>query len=518
MTRMSLGRNALITFFVGMLGAGCGSSDSDFASAPSFNGDNSESPAAPGADTPPGEEQEIESFYEAPVATSRFVWIANPTSGRVAYVDASTLQVKTVDAGNAPTYLAGLPGQTDDAAIVLNVLSEDATLLRIVNGAFTSQTFKTAAKTNSWAISKDGKFAIAWGDARKADSAPKTEGFQDLTILDLVKGTSTSLAVGYRPVAISFSATDAKAYAVTQDGIAVIDLTAAAPKVDKNIAISATPTEDPGTRDVSITPDGTLALVRRDGVATISVVSLDTGTRTEVTLSGAVTDLDLTPLGDRAVAVVRSTSEVAILPVPAIAQDPLTFGKVTITGETIGSVSLSSDGSSGLLYTNASAVERLTLLSLSSPGTFRTVRVYAPVLSVHTTPDGAHATVLHATSESESAFSLLPLAAALPARIVATTAPPYAVALANDRVVVAERSDSKKIYGVDIAKLPELTSTHYDLASPPLSAGIVPSVRRAYVAQRHPEGRITFVHLDTGVASTLTGFELGARVVDGSKP
>jgi hypothetical protein len=38
------------------------------------------------------------------------------------------------------------------------------------------------------------------------------------------------------------------------------------------------------------------------------------------------------------------------------------------------------------------------------------------------------------------------------------------------------------------------------------------------VAQKHPEGRITFVTLESGEARTLTGFELGSRVVDWTQP
>ncbi len=39
-------------------------------------------------------EQEVESSFGAPVATGRYVWIANPASGRVAYIDAVTLDIK----------------------------------------------------------------------------------------------------------------------------------------------------------------------------------------------------------------------------------------------------------------------------------------------------------------------------------------------------------------------------------------------------------------------------------------
>jgi hypothetical protein len=60
--------------------------------------------------------------------------------------------------------------------------------------------------------------------------------------------------------------------------------------------------------------------------------------------------------------------------------------------------------------------------------------------------------------------------------------------------------------------LASLEQTFIPLASPPLAAGMVPSANRAFVAQAHPEGRITFVNLDDGSEHTLTGFELGAKV------
>ena len=53
-------------------------------------------------------EKEVESSYGAPVATGKYVWVANPSSGRVAYIDAATLEARTVEAGNGPTYLAAL--------------------------------------------------------------------------------------------------------------------------------------------------------------------------------------------------------------------------------------------------------------------------------------------------------------------------------------------------------------------------------------------------------------------------
>ena len=521
-------RNALLWGTPALLALACGSSNASEAGFANLApGDPGSSGGSGGATAPaePPEEKEVESDYEAPVATGHFVWVANPKSGRIAYVDATTLQVKTVEAGNAPTFLASVPGQTDDTTLVLNVLSNDATLLRASSTGITTKTFKVAALANSLAFSADGHFAIAWGDSRKVPTAPKTQGFQDLTVLDLVTGVSTVLAVGYRPVAVGFAAGQPRAYAVTQDGIAILDL-AAAPLVVQNVAISDAPNEEPSSRDVSVTPNGNVALIRRAASPAITAVALDTGTRVTITLPAAVTDLDLNDAGDRAVAVIRSTSQIAVLPIPGILAAPTLFTTVTVTGETIGSVSLAPGGMKGLLYTNASEVERITILDLAQqPPPFRTVRLYSPVLAVFSAPDSRHAVVLHDRTEGSGtlpgtpgAFSILPVANALPAKIVATLATPTSVAVTNDRAVIAERDDKKNIFGAYLARMPQLMVERYPLASPPIAVGVVAGAKRAFIAQQHPDGRLTFIDLDSGVARTLTGFELSSRVVDGSKP
>ena len=453
------------------------------------------------------------------------MWIANPKSGRVAYVDATTLQVRTVEAGNAPTFVGSVPGPNGDTTLVLNVLSQDATLLHAEGAAISARTLPVAKQANALAFSADGHFAIAWADARKVKGAPRTEGFQDLTVLDLVSGSSTILAVGYRPVAVGFAQGQARAYAVTQDGVAVVELSGT-PSVIKNVAISDTPNEDPESRNVIITPNGAIALIRRDGSASITAVALDTGVRTTVTLPAPVTDLDLNDKGDRAVAVVRSTSQVGLLPIPSVLAAPTAFTTLTISGETVGSVVLSPGGAKGLLYTSAFATERVTILDLSQdPPPFRTVRLYSPVLAVFSAPDAGHAVVLHdktngtgGTAGTPGAFSIVPVASALPAKIVAMQAPPSAVVVTNDRAVIAERDDHTNVFGAYLARMPALKVERYPLASPPIAVGVVAGAKRAFIAQEHPDGRLTFIDLDSGVARTLTGFELSARVADGSRP
>jgi hypothetical protein len=52
------------------------------------------------------------------------------------------------------------------------------------------------------------------------------------------------------------------------------------------------------------------------------------------------------------------------------------------------------------------------------------------------------------------------------------------------------------------------------LGSPPSSVGVVPVAGQAFVAQRHPQGRMSFIQLTTGAIRTVTGFDLNSQIVD----
>jgi hypothetical protein len=139
---------------------------------------------------------------------------------------------------------------------------------------------------------------------------------------------------------------------------------------------------------------------------------------------------------------------------------------------------------------------------------------------VFPTDDEQNAVVLHnvtpvAGSDVKGAFSLVPIAVSLPATIESLTAPPMAVAIdaTGDRALITLRDDATATYGVDLALFPSLQVVPFSLASPPIAAGIVGG--EGYAAQDFDEGRITFIDLGTQAERTITGFDLGARIVTG---
>src|SRR5262245_1885910 len=114
-----------------------------------------------GIAVPLAPESEVESSFRVPVVTGRLIWTANPASGRVALVDALTHEVLTLPAGLQPTYLAAIPGNTDNRALVINAGSYDATLFRDGAGGELEQLdIPIHQNATAWTLSDSGRFAI----------------------------------------------------------------------------------------------------------------------------------------------------------------------------------------------------------------------------------------------------------------------------------------------------------------------------------------------------------------------
>jgi hypothetical protein len=477
---------------------------------------------------PPDPEEELESAFEAPVATDRFVWTANPDSGNVALIDATSYAVRLAEAGFRPTTVAALPsGDGTDGAIVLNEGSHDATILRVdANGDLTSLTLETHEGANAALVAPSGKWALVWTDAKKFKTTEldPADGFQDLTVLHFEgEPTSTVLSVGYRPSKVVFDEAESRAFVVTEPGLNVIEL-ADEPRGTELVELTDDPVDNPAARDVSITPDGETALVRVDGLTTLGIVDLANGHRRSVDLGNFVSDLDLSSDGTSAYAVIGSTastvSTLVVIPVPV--PDDVTLREATVSSVVSRSVSMSPDGSLALMYSNAASNPYLAVL-MSEDGweTFepRALDLKAPVRAAFAAPDGLHGIAFQETaptSTKRGAFSLIAAEGTRAPKIIGTDAPPISVAFSpeGDTAVITTRDLERAKYGVYLVHLENLEETLVTLPSPPLAAGVVPLAHRAFVAQAHPEGRITFVNLEDGTWKTLTGFELAGRVVE----
>jgi hypothetical protein len=213
-------------------------------------------------------------------------------------------------------------------------------------------------------------------------------------------------------------------------------------------------------------------------------------------------------------------SEVALLRIAEILRDPTRFDRLALE-DVVGSVTVSQTGARAVLYTNAVALDRVTVLATNPADadylSVRRVKVRAPVEAVFIAPDAAHAVVAlrPLPGGTSSGFGLVPLLDELPAIIKTAEAPITGVAFAPAPSTSAILT-SKSARTAYIVRLPERHVQAFALPNLPLAAGIIAEEGLGYVAQKHPEGQLTLLELATGDQRTLTGFELAGRVIDGN--
>ena len=468
-------------------------------------------------------ETEIEASFLAPVVTGKYVFSANPQSGRVAVIDADSYAVRLFNAGFGPKYLAAIPG--GKGAIVINELSHDATLFRLAGDdvSIDGQALPVHDGANAWAVSEDGRFAIAWTQTPNDAKPDPTSGSQTITVLGLDSGKSQRLTVGFRPTQVVIDDASEHAFVVNSDGVSVVEL-GDAPTVSFLARVSEDPLEEAAARDVSIPRDGKFALVRLDGSSQLRVVDLAREDGLSLFEMGApVSDLDLSNDGKLALATLPGVAQVALMPVPPTG-DAASFERIAIPGEVTSSVSLSDGSELALLYQNAKEANNshLTILDLRPDmnRALRTLDVKGPVSAAFAAPGAGAAIVFQrpiAGSSKAGLFSGVPTLQKRSPKIVGTDAAPSALAFDGSGAfaLVTVGSEKTKTQGVYRVRLDTMQEDYLQLASPPSpgATGIVEEVGRGFVAQQHPEGRITFIDLETARAHTITGFELAARIL-----
>jgi YVTN family beta-propeller protein len=474
---------------------------------------------------PPPEMEERRSF-EAPQAGARYVYVANPRRDTVAVIDSTNLAIRSIQVGDTPTYLQTVPGK--DLALVINVGSRDVTILRTDATGTRTSTVPVVPGTNALSISADGQHVVAWyqSPTRPGASGGAPGSFQDVSLITLgAQDQSVGLTVGFRPSDVSFAADGSAAFVVTEDGVSVLRFAnIKGPSVAPLVPVGDA--ADPAA-DVSVTPDGRYALSRKEGATEIRLVDLATRATTTVDLGSAVSDLDLSPGGDFALAVLREAGTVVRLTLPGGFTDPALRRSFAAEGG-VGSATITPDGKTAILYTTASPLERLVLLDLEQQTT-RPVRLKKGVRAVAVAPDSRTALVVHtkdagnprdpaidveASIDRSNGYSVVDLTSAF-AKLQLTAAPVGELAITPDatRAFVLLRDDAASIRIAQRIELVSFIVDDFSLGSPPLSIAALSDSKRMFVSQVHPEGRISFIHWETGAVESVTGFELNGRIV-----
>jgi hypothetical protein len=534
--------------------------DGGTAAAGTFGGGPGTGSAGTGAadggvpNLPPEVEEMVD--FQLPQASENFVYAANPAAGTVAVIDAQTSSIRTLETGEQPTYLRTLPG-TDDA-IVLNVGSDTATVIRSAGTSSKTSDLPVVPGANAIGLAPDGKHAVVYYNSSYASAGNTSGSFQDVSVVSLSQDgdddQALSMTVGFRPRDVFFSSDGARAFVVTEDGISVLDFAAIA-KTGSGIAqlLSFGGQVDQKTLDVAVTPDGRYALARADGTSLLRLIDLNDGHVKTLDVADAyvappatddddagvaepppiaITDLDLVPTGDAAIVVLRNQSAMMELPIPGAFDDATEATTLTVEDQIVGSVSVSPDGKHALLYTTVANQERMTLVVRGGSTEPKTVALRKAVQAVVFTPDGKTALITHTKlpgspddlgiSPDESidrayGYSLLRVPQGdVKLQVTRTAVGPAAIVPDGSYVFVLFRDDAlgiKEVHRVALASF--LVDPILELESPPISIGSAPKSGRVFVNQDHPDGRMLFIDWQNPRdRNTVTGFELNSRIRD----
>ncbi len=486
---------------------------------------------------------EVEYEFGAPISSERFVYVAMTAQDELARIDGRSLEVVSTGVGKEPREVSAIPHS--DGAVVLDSINGTVTVVRPRTNSSEPDRIRvlpTLQNLNRLDIDPSGRYAVIWFDLTKALHDGVLTGigsFQDVTVVRLAAGNerAVDLTVGFRPRAIEFDATGNRAYVITQDGVSVIDLGYA---TDHEASIvPPIPMVDPAfsadTSEIHVVATGEYATVSQGDVAALRVVKVggaNLGQAWTIPLASPPTDVDLAPDGARVYVVQRAAAKLAIVDIPGDAITPGGIEQIDLSAGALGSLTLSANGTRALLYTNATLDERITLVKLDQPGYPRTTwPLKKSVRAVGLAPTGDTAIVINAKAFGDPAtaasvdefidrsygYSLLDLATGF-AKLQITPVDPgpfvYSpdgskayVALDGGDGVVATRA-------LQIVTTQTGVVTTKNLGSPPSAVGILPGAGQAFVAQRHPLGRVSFVELVADTVRTVTGFDLNGNVVN----
>ncbi len=477
---------------------------------PTYNGDDDDQ-------TPPPEEED-EFLTTEPRGTDVFVFIANPTRDTLTRINAYTREIETIEVGDEPTqvvvssdYLRAVSfNKGSDSVSVVDVASNEVTELDV------------REDFNFIQISPDGRWVVAFFNAGVEDASFDVSGvrsFTEVSFVDTMALEVYSFSVGFNPKEVRFANASRTAVVVSDQFLTVADLTAE--PIDLSLVdLGADPLDPPVAAEVAVTPGGEKAFVRYVGRDTIQLVDLATGALDDLDGGLDPSDMDLSPDGTEVVVVARASKELRIFD----ALDPLSGPTILDTPETstIGSLVMSADNQTGLLFTTAVAEDRVTFWDRATD-TLTERGLVKPVDAIALSPDGASALIIHTLADvmnqsdvfsDRYALTVVNLETWLTNPVALESRPTKWTTSNDGRYSLFLMANNRNVGVVDYA-----TRLVDDVIVPsvPVHVGMMPLEDTAedalgWVSQEHELGRISFMKPSDLSVETVTGFELNSAI------
>ncbi len=467
-------------------------------------------------DTDYGSEQEDDFLMLAPATTDLYVFVANPDRDTVTRVAVPSLDVITVEVGTSPAVAVTTADYS--RAVVFNEGSDDVSILDA--DSLDEVRIEVREHLNSMELSPDGEWVICYRDADVDEddggSSGGVESYNEISLVNTSTYAHFPMVVGFNPHQVKYTAESDLALVVSDAYVALIDLLAETP-TPRLVQLAEDLLDPPAAEEIEIAPDGSYAFVRQFGADDIAILDLVSHEVDRVSVGYNPTDLDITPDGTKAVVVSRGSQELWLLETA----DPFAPAEVVPLPEdyVLGSLLMSPDGGTGILYTTATLQDRYATWDVAT-GEVTVRGLVKPVQTISVSPTGESLLVFHTLEDAEGADSTSPYHGEWALTLLdlddfrsnpmKLAAEPKAYAHADDGahgffIMEGEKHLVVLDYGT---LLPE----DIELKSEPVHVGTLPTTTYAYASQEHDLGRISFYDSDSEALETITGFELNSEI------
>ncbi len=490
-----------------------------------FQADASGGTAPKDTGPPPPPEKEPEADFGAPESSPNFVYIPATDADRLVRISGATLAVSLIEVSAQPTRVKVLPNH--DIALVLHRGADELAVVRSAEAGDQVTTLAILPHCNALEVNAAGTHAVAWYDHASAKPGDPVGSMQAVSLVRIADGkdAALSLSTGFRPRSVTFTSDGTKALIVTDDGVSIVGLAAAQ---DGDIVAPVPVTDKPLAkveREVQLTDDGVWAVAREAQRTELTVVHLPSKKLVPLSLPATPTDLDLVPKGGGALVVLRDAQLVAHVALPNAATDSFAVKLAPLGDLFAGLARLTEDGKTAVLYTSVAGTEQVGVLELAG-GTVQAVAIKKTVDSVLLLAGSRRAVLLHKPApgpgyadpaekfvddahgytllDLDTGYTKLVLTPVKPTEVAFSAAPAKAWFLLPDPKGVA--------HALQAAALDTFLTTDHALGSKPEHGRYLPKASVLAVTQSHPSGRVTFVHTATGLAKTVTGYELNGKV------
>lgn len=382
---------------------------------------------------------------------------------------------------------------------------ESTTELVVVKDGAVTQNVALPSPYNSVRWSPDGRFAVLFLDLD--GSGLQDGGVVSLTnvlVVDLQEETATTVPVGFAANEILFDADAARAVVLSQNEVAVLDMTTSPPVTEVTFGLTLDADDVVVPVGIELTPAGDHALISVEGDDSLYILDLVNPSVNIKTLSGDPSAMVVNDSFDQTVLVYRDEPIVDVIEHGNFEVEPIELD------EPMSHVLEHED--TLVLYSRDGFQDVYVLRFSDDEGTVRhdlvELRLQDNALSMHLAPSGEYAIALTSDGYLGGRYGM----EVLDLRPDREATYPYALEGQGIGLAFSEAGDSLQalllqrdvdyLYMLDL----ETAATEaVDLSAPPVEIGALPS-GEFYITHNTGTGLVTFIDPTTGDITEVAGF------------